>query len=509
MQNNQRKIGIMLSYLTLAVQLVMGFVYVPMYIKYLGPSENGIYQLMGTFSAYLSIMDFGLSSTIIRYYSKYKALDEKKNMENVLSLSAVIYGFITIIIVAVGTGLYMGFGQVFTKLTPAEIISAKRVLLVVILNVAVSIPAKIFNAVIISNEKFLFLKLVTLLQVILQPICVIAVLLNSPSAFGVVLAQTVVNLIIISTQVFFCFVKLKIRIKFNGFDKQLFKSILKFSVFTFIAALMDQLFWQSNNVILGKVSGTMATGVYGSAMTIFLNYQSLSTVITSVFLPNVTAMVAAKATPKQLTELMIRIGRIQSLLLSCVLSGFIVFGQQFINLWLKEEGYSSAYLIIVFLIAPITIDLVQNIGITILQAANKVAFRSISFLIVAVISIIVAIPVATKYGGVGAALVTGTGCLVSNIILNVFYKTKMKLGIGAFWKEISKIFAYSAVCGVLGMLLNFLPLPNSYLGLMIKIIVYVSVFVVGLWLLIMNEYEKGLIKGVLNKVIYGKNKKEA
>lgn len=507
MQKSQRKIGIILSYITLAVQLVMGFVYVPMYIKYLGPSENGIYQLMGAFSAYLSIMDFGLSSTIIRYYSKYKALDEKKNMENVLSLSALIYGFITIIIVAVGTGLYMGFGDIFTKLTPAEIISAKRVLLVVIVNIAVSIPSKIFNAVIISNEKFMFLKMLTLMQAILQPFFVIAVLLNTPTAFAVVLAQTTVNIIIIASQVFYCFVKLKVRIRFNSIDKKLFKSILRFSVFTFIGALMDQLFWQSNNVILGKVSGTMATGIYGSAMTIFLNYQSLSTVITSVFLPNVTAMVAAKATTKQLTDLMIRIGRIQSLLLSCVLSGFIVFGQQFINLWLGE-GYESAYLIIVFLIAPITIDLVQNIGITILQAANKVAFRSVSFLIVAVVSIMVAIPVATKFGGVGAALVTGIGCIVSNIILNVFYKTKMKLGIGLFWKEISKIFIYSTVCGLIGAMLNFLPLPYSYFGLIVKALIYVLVFVIGLWLFIMNDYEKGLIRNVLGKVFHSKKEIE-
>lgn len=55
-------------------------------------------------------------------------------------------------------------------------------------------------------------------------------------------------------------------------------------------------------------------------------------------------------------------------------------------------GFEDAYLITLFLIVPFTVDLIQNIGITILQAENKLAFRSVVFLIASVVNIAISIP---------------------------------------------------------------------------------------------------------------------
>ncbi|WP_099205204.1 lipopolysaccharide biosynthesis protein [Scatolibacter rhodanostii] len=500
MDKSQRKVGVVLSYITLLFQLVLGFVYVPLFIHFLGEDEYGLYQLIGSFTAYLSIMDFGLSATIIRYYSKYKAENNRENMENVLSLSTMIYSVITVLIIIAGVILYHIFDPVLSgDMSQEMIVRARQILIVVIFNMAITIPTKIFNAVIISYEKFIFLRLITLIQIVTQPVFLILVLSHMPTAMGIVAVQTGLNIAIILAQIYYCLRKLNMKIRFHHFDSGLFRSMLQFSMYTFIGALMDQVFWQSNKVIMNVAVSTAAVGMYGAALTIFLNYQSLSTAITSVFLPNVTERVTHNAPPKELSDMLIRIGRIQALLMFCVLSGFTVFGQQFIGLWL-EKSYADAYWIVLFLIAPITIDLIQNIGITILQASNKLAFRSISFLVIAVVSILIAIPVAREFGAVGAALVTGIACLVSNIILNIYYKKEMKLEIGRYWKEVAPIILFSVVTGFGGVLLNQVPLPNSYFGLLIKIIIYVIIYALGLWFFIMNSYEKEIFGGIISKI---------
>ena len=86
-----------MSYISLIANAVIGFIYVPLLLRFMGQEEYGLYQLMGAFIAYFSVMDFGLSSTIVRYFSKYKALDDRKSMENVLALSALIYFIITLL----------------------------------------------------------------------------------------------------------------------------------------------------------------------------------------------------------------------------------------------------------------------------------------------------------------------------------------------------------------------------------------------------------------------------
>ena len=75
---NQLKVGVLLSYVNMALHILIGLVYVPLLLRYLSVEEYGLYQLIGSLVAYLSVMDFGLSGTITRYYSQRLALDDKK-----------------------------------------------------------------------------------------------------------------------------------------------------------------------------------------------------------------------------------------------------------------------------------------------------------------------------------------------------------------------------------------------------------------------------------------------
>lgn len=227
-------------------------------------------------------------------------------------LSSLIYLIITLLVLAAGAICYWNLEGIFhNSLTPGEIVSAKKIFIVLLINIVITIPSKIFDAVIISYERFVYLKLVTILQIVIQPFVVIAVMQEYPYALGVVIVQTLFNLLLVLAKAFYSLGKLKMKIKLHAFDRQLFKSMMGFSFFVFLGSIMDQLFWRTNPVILGIVSNTVVVAVYSTATTIFNAYMSLSTVITSVFLPKVTGMVAENAPRKELSDLFIRIGRLQ------------------------------------------------------------------------------------------------------------------------------------------------------------------------------------------------------
>ena len=67
---NQRKLGIIVSYFNISLQVFINLAYVPILLHYIGKSEYGLYQLIGSFIAYFSIMDFGLSAAVVRFYIK-------------------------------------------------------------------------------------------------------------------------------------------------------------------------------------------------------------------------------------------------------------------------------------------------------------------------------------------------------------------------------------------------------------------------------------------------------
>jgi Polysaccharide biosynthesis protein. len=95
---NERKIGIVISYVNIFLHALVGFLYVPLLLFYIGSSGYGLYQLIGSFIAYFSIMDFGLTAAVVRFYAKYKALNDIAGMENILAISLRGYGFIAVFV---------------------------------------------------------------------------------------------------------------------------------------------------------------------------------------------------------------------------------------------------------------------------------------------------------------------------------------------------------------------------------------------------------------------------
>ena len=76
---NQFKIGVILSYVNNGVILLIGLVYTPIMIRFLGQSEYGLYSLIGSLVGYLSILDMGLGNAIVRYTARNRAIGNKQN----------------------------------------------------------------------------------------------------------------------------------------------------------------------------------------------------------------------------------------------------------------------------------------------------------------------------------------------------------------------------------------------------------------------------------------------
>ena len=76
--SKQIKTGVILSYLTLALSNIIALVYTPFMLRMMGQSEYGLYSLVASVVAYLTIMDFGFGNAIVRYTAKYRA-ESKQN----------------------------------------------------------------------------------------------------------------------------------------------------------------------------------------------------------------------------------------------------------------------------------------------------------------------------------------------------------------------------------------------------------------------------------------------
>lgn len=230
-------------------------------------------------------------------------------------------------------------------------------------------------------------------------------------------------------------------------------------------------------------------------------YMQFSTSIASVMLPRVTVIVTQKYNDQDVSNLFIRTGRIQCLMLSFILSGFIVFGQSFIKLWAGSD-YTQSYLITLIFFISLFIPLIQNIGITILQARNQLRFRSVLYLIIATISLALQIMLAPKFGALGCAISIGASLIIGQgIIMNIYYKKKQSIDIVLFWKEIYKISKIPLLYTLLGLIIIQLISLSSLPILLIGILLYSAIYIVSIWFWCMNDYERNLLYTPIHRMV--------
>lgn len=498
---NQLKAGAALNYVIIALNTLLGLCYTPYMLRMLGQNEYGLYSLVASIIAYLTLLDFGFGNAIVRYTAKYRAEGKQREQWEMFGMFLLVYTAIGIVAFIGGLALYFNVDILFDRTMSAdEIAQARIMMLLLVVNLAITFPFSIFGSIITAYEDFVFQKLVAIARLLLSTATIVLLLYFGYKAIAMVVVQTVFNISTLLLNYFYCRYRIHIKIIFGKFNWPFVKEISVYSFWIFLNAIMDKIYWGTGQFVLGAVSGTVAVAIFSVAILLQQMYMSFSTSIVGVLLPKVTSMVSNNKSFKEVSDLFIRTGRIQCIVMAYVLSGFIVFGQQFIDIW-AGNGYKESYIITVIFFATLFIPLIQNTGITILQARNQMKFRSILYCCISIVSLVFQIILAKKFGAVGCAIAIGGALIIGQVIvMNFYYRMRQNIAIGKFWKEICKMLIVPLILSTIAIyILQFVKL-EGYMQLAIAIILFSVLYLPLFWKFGMNAYERQLLSAPLAKI---------
>ena len=489
---NQRKAGVILSYIKMFLSGAVNLIYVPLLLFFLSKEEYGLYQLVGSVIAYLTLMDFGLADTVTRYYANYMARNDSDGLCRLLSTVSAVYGFIAAMVILVGIVLLQLCLPLYTHtLSAQELHTAQLVYWILLINVALAIPSNIFKAVINAHQRFVFAQLLIIINTVLQPVLVCAVLMAHPSVVALAIVQTVCNIAMIACNVYYCRRHLQVSLQWCGADRKILKETLLFSTLWFTVALVDQIFWRSGQLVLGAVVGTAAVAVYSVTIQLQVLYGWFSVIISKVFLPRLSAIAATGEQEEEMNAIFLKTSRLQTLISALLVSGFIMVGKEFIFLWLGD-GFSQAYIYGVVLMVCFFIPSVQNTGLVILQARNKLGFYAGFYVVLAFVSLLVSIGLAKQYGGLGCAWGTGGALFVGGLVMNRYY-ANMGLGMRVFWKDIAQVLVVTLLAmAIFYMIKKLWPLAGGWMSFIGQGGLYSVLWGGLMWGIVLNKYEKNL-----------------
>ena len=492
---NQLKVGIILNYIIIFINLIVGLLYTPYMLGMMGQSEYGLYSLVASVIAYLTILDLGFGNALIRYTAKFRSEGREREQQEMFGMFLMLYIGIGIVASLIGVGLLHNVDSLFgDTMTAYELERARTMMWLLVANLAITFPMSIFGSIITAYERFVFAKGLNIARLVLNTAVMIALLSFGYKAVAMVVVQTIFNIATLIINLLYCKYRLKIKIILGKIRWELLREVAIYSFWIFINIIIDRIYWSTGQFVLGAKVGTAAVAIFAVAIQLQQMYMAFSTAISGVFLPKVTAMVARGAHNKEISDIFIRVGRIQYIIISLLLYGFMVFGRAFIELWAGEE-YSEAFVVTLLFFIGLTIPLIQNMGITILEARNQMRFRSLLYVGIAIISLSLQIALASKYGIVGCAIaITGALLLGHGLIMNIYYKSRQHIDILSFWLQIAKMSVAPIAVSIAASYLLCGQDIDSWSELLKYILIYLAAYLPMLYIFSLNTYERGLLK---------------
>lgn len=497
---NEIKSGVIISYIQTFLSIIISLVITPITIRSLGQSEYGIYSLVGTIIPYLTVLDLGFSNAIVRFITECRVKNDKDKEYKLNGMFMVIYSFIGIICLIVGVLIIINISNIFKNgLNPQEILKIKYMLIIVVIYISISFPFKLFNGIITAYEKFLFLKTISLITTIINPLIILLIVLSGNKSIMMTLNTAIIGLSVSIVQMIYCIKVLKIKIKFEKFNMIIFKELFSYSFYIFVSSIVNIIYWSTDSSILGIVANSSEIAIYSVAST-FNNYlNTLTMVISGMMIPKVVSMITQNKSNSEITDLFIKISRIQLQIVGLIMIGFLLVGRQFINIWAGTD-YDKAYFIALLIMSVRIIPICQVLGTSILEVKNMHKIRSIVYLLVAILNLVISIPLGKMYGGIGCAIGTVIGLSLNIIIINIYY-SKVGLEMKRYWIELLKLTIPIVLSLLIGVSISKIVNLASFKGIIIFSILFVPIYSIIIMIFGMNKYEKNLIILPVKKIL--------
>lgn len=508
MRLNQIRAGVIINYITVALGVVVSLVYTPFMVDQMGLGEYGLYTTALAVVSNLSLLNMGMNSTYTRFYSKMKREEGPEAIRRLNGMMLTIYCLMAVLALIIGGFLALNSHTVFgDKLTPEEAEKMPLLVMILVVNVAVTLPTGLFESMIVVRENFVFLRSLNVLKTVLNPAITVPVLLLGYRSIGMACCTCAIHVLYLLCCILYCRKSLHTEIQLGAFQKTLLKSLIGFTFYVFMGVLVNQLNWSVDKYILTLLHGTVATGIYGLADQLNMYFITISNIISQGLIPRVHRIVASgEDENKELTRLFTKVGRLQFMLLMMVWMAFFALGPYFVSIWAqgKDLGpaeYDQVYWIAVMLMGSSIMPSIQVLGTEIQRAKNMHKFRAWLYLVVCIANILISIPLGALYRGVGAALGTAITVVIGpGFVMNWYYKKHIGLDVGYFWREMLKLVPSMLPAAVLCVAVKlFIPVDAAWKFLVLGV-AYVALYGVCLWRFGMNEEEKEMVTEPLRRL---------
>jgi O-antigen/teichoic acid export membrane protein len=329
------------AYAVYGVAILSGLIVTPVVFHAIGKSALGIWTFIGGITIYLSVLDFGVGPSIVRFAAAARGRDAHDELHEIASTGLAMYGVIGLITLPIGIAISV-LVPWMTHVPPHLVTDARISTFLVVLSLALRFPLGLFNNLLAANQRWDLQNLGNFVSTALYPILVVALVPNMGHGLVVLGAITLgTSLVRLTLPLLWLKRELPfLSVARRHVSRARLRELTAFSSSNFLVHVAQKIVFSTDVVVVGIVLGSVANGDYTPAAKLFAMAFGIGTVVTSMMLPAFAELEGAGAFERQRSLLLVglRAGMATMLLLALPL---LLIPDLLIHAWLGNTFHAA------------------------------------------------------------------------------------------------------------------------------------------------------------------------
>ena len=274
---------------------VLGFITVPLLLGYFGKAEYGIIVIATSWNAYMHLLDLGMNTGAVKFFSQWAANGERAKINRVARTNITFYMFVALINALFLLALAF-WGEFLFSISHEEFLQLRICFFILALFTVISWGTTSFNQLLIADRQLDFTMKVQTLQTVLKMGLIFVTIKGGMSLFQYFFWLTLIIAIAIVPYAWKCRRDNLIDSIKPAMYWSEFKTVLVFSLSLFALSLFQVTASQSRPIILSIFSdnGADAAADFRIIEVIPAFIITLCGSFTSIFLPKTSEMMIRK-----------------------------------------------------------------------------------------------------------------------------------------------------------------------------------------------------------------------
>lgn len=324
------------NWVATAATMAVGFFLSPYIVHRLGDQAYGIWVLAMSSINYLSMLDLGMRSSVLRHISKGHTQGDHEASSSAISGALWVRLQLSVVVFLLTAALTYLFPILF-KVPPQFAESARVAIFIVGVNLSLGMTMTVFGGVLSGLNRYDLQTAVTLLQIVLRVTGVVLVLRHGYGIVAIAVCEFVAAfisnllLVLLARRIY-----PQMRVRFRRPEREVLRSLWSYSLYAFLTTVALQLVYQTDNLVVGSFVSVSAVTFYAIGNSLCRYTDQFGGALCQSFVPAASTYDAAG--DKSRLQSLYRVGTRASMALSLpILATLLVRGRTFIGLWMGPQ----------------------------------------------------------------------------------------------------------------------------------------------------------------------------